>query len=49
LQGFDLILRRTGTGTGEDVADSVRQRVKTKLRDAEEAMGNNQEFFAQDF
>ena len=41
--------RRARASAGENVAYSVGQRVKTERRNAEESLGNNQEFLAQDF
>ena len=43
------IARRARARAREDVVDSVGQRVEAERLDAEEALGNNQEFFAQDF
>ena len=46
--GWRVCSGRAGAATGEDVADAVCQRVEAERRDAEEALGNNQQFFAQD-
>ena len=49
LRRLRRVGRRARGRAGENVAYSVGQRVKTKRRDAEEALGNNQEFLAQNF